>query len=76
MIHRSVIIGCGAYLPERVVTNDELAQKLDTTDKWIRQRTGIEQRHIAQDDEKTSDLALSASIKAIEAEGIIVYDVD
>ena len=76
MIHRSVIIGCGAYLPERVVTNDELAQKLDTTDKWIRHRTGIEQRHIAQDDEKTSDLALSASIKAIEAAGINVSDLD
>ena len=54
---RSVVQGCGAYLPERVVTNDELAKTMDTSDEWIQQRTGIRQRHIAADGEFTSHLA-------------------
>ena len=53
---RSVVQGCGAYLPDRVVTNDELAKKVDTSDEWIQQRTGIKQRHIAADGEFTSHL--------------------
>ncbi len=76
MIQRSIIIGCGAYLPERIVTNAELAKQVDTTDEWIRQRTGIEQRHIAADGEMTSDLALAASKRAIESAGISVSDID
>ena len=76
MIQRSVIIGCGAYLPERIVTNAELAAQVNTTDQWIRQRTGIEQRHIAAEGEKTSDLALSASKRAIGSAGIAVSDID
>ena len=76
MIQRSIIIGCGAYLPERILTNAELAKKVDTTDEWIRQRTGIEQRHIAADGEKTSELALAASKRAIASAGISVSDID
>jgi 3-oxoacyl-[acyl-carrier-protein] synthase-3 len=76
MIQRSIITGCGAYLPERIVTNAELATKLDTTDEWIQQRTGIEQRHIAADGEKTSELALAASKRAISSAGISVSDID
>lgn len=76
MIRRSVIAGCGAYLPERIVTNDELARKVDTTDEWIRQRTGIQQRHIAADGEKTSDLALASAQQAIASAGISVSDLD
>jgi 3-oxoacyl-[acyl-carrier-protein] synthase-3 len=76
MIQRSIITGCGAYLPERIVTNAELAKKIDTTDEWIQQRTGIEQRHIAADGEKTSELALAASKRAISSAGISVSDID
>ena len=76
MIQRSVIIGSGAYLPERVVTNAELAKQVDSADEWIRQRTGIGQRHIAADGEMTSDLALAASKRAIESAGISVSDID
>ena len=76
MIQRSLIIGCGAYLPERIVTNAELAKRVDTTDEWIRQRTGIEQRHIAAEGETTSRLALAASRRAIDAAGIDVSEID
>ena len=58
MTLRSQVVGCGAYLPERIVTNDELAARLDTSDEWIRQRTGIGERHIAAAGELTSDLAV------------------
>ncbi len=57
---RSVIRGVGAYLPKRVMTNDDLARLVDTSDEWIRERTGIEQRHIADDGELTSDLGIAA----------------
>ena len=56
MIH-SRIVGTGSYLPPRIVTNDELAKRLDTSDAWIRERTGIRQRHIAEDSQTSSDLA-------------------
>ncbi len=65
---RAVLVkGVGAYLPKRIITNEELAQNLQTDDAWIRTRTGIRQRHIAADDEDTSDLALKASEKALAA---------
>ena len=73
---RSVVLGCGAYLPERVVTNDELARKMDTSDEWIQQRTGIKQRHIAADGEFTSHLALKASERALANAGIKASDLD
>ena len=73
---RSVVQGCGAYLPERVVTNDELARTLETSDEWIRQRTGIRQRHIAAEGEFTSHLAIKASQRALDHAGIGVADLD
>ena len=73
---RSRIAGCGAYLPERVLTNDELARSVDTTDEWIVNRTGIRQRHIAAPDERTSDLALHAARAALESAGIGADEVD
>ena len=76
MIIRSVIAGCGAYLPERVLSNDELAGEVDTTDEWIVKRTGIRQRHIAADGELTSDLALAAGRSALADAGIAPEDVD
>jgi 3-oxoacyl-[acyl-carrier-protein] synthase-3 len=76
MVRRSVVAGCGAYLPERVVTNHELAERVDTSDEWIVQRTGIHQRHIAAEGEKTSDLALAAARKALSAAGLDGSDLD
>jgi 3-oxoacyl-[acyl-carrier-protein] synthase-3 len=68
-MRRSTVAGCGAYLPDRIVTNDELASRIDTSDEWIAQRTGIHQRHIAADGELTSDLAIAASRRAMEKAG-------
>ncbi|MCA0250251.1 MAG: ketoacyl-ACP synthase III [Proteobacteria bacterium] len=73
---RSVVQGCGAYLPERIVTNDELAAKVETSDEWIQQRTGIRQRHIAADGEFTSHLAIKASQRALDHAGIKASDLD
>jgi 3-oxoacyl-[acyl-carrier-protein] synthase-3 len=73
---RSVVQGCGAYLPERIVTNDELARKMETSDEWIQQRTGIRQRHIAADGEFTSHLATKAAQRALDASGVRVADLD
>ena len=73
---RSVVQGCGSYLPERVVTNEELSKTMDTTDEWIRQRTGICQRHIAADGEFTSHLAIKASQRALDHAGIKASDLD
>lgn len=70
------IIGCGGYLPSKIVSNDELAKFVDTNDEWIRTRTGISQRHIAGDTEYTSHLALKAAEKAIEDAGMSVNDID
>ena len=72
----SRIAGTGRYLPRRIVTNDELAQRVATSDEWIRTRTGIAQRHVAADGEQTSDLALIASREALAAAGIEPGDVD
>jgi len=70
------IIGTGGYLPDNVMTNHDLEKIVETSDQWIRERTGIEQRHIAADDETTVDLAEQASRSAIEAAGIDPSDID
>jgi len=71
----SKIIGTGSYLPEKVLTNRDLEAIMDTSDEWIFSRTGIRQRHIAADNENTSDLALIAARRAIEAAGITPQDI-
>jgi 3-oxoacyl-[acyl-carrier-protein] synthase-3 len=76
MIARSQVIGCGAYLPQQVVTNAELACRLETSDEWIRQRTGIRQRHIAAPGETTSDLATAAAHAALKDAGIAGEAID
>jgi 3-oxoacyl-[acyl-carrier-protein] synthase-3 len=73
---RSVVLGCGAYLPARIVTNQELAERVDTSDEWIVQRTGIHERHIAADGELTSDLAFAAATRALEHAGVIADELD
>lgn len=75
-MRRSVIIGCGSYLPEKVLTNNDLAKIVDTSDEWIYQRTGIRQRHMAAEGEKTSDLATRAALKALERAGLTGKDID
>ena len=72
----SRIVGTGSYLPDRVVTNRELETKIATSDEWIISRTGIEARHVAADGEMTSDLALQASRRAMEAAGVTADEVD
>ena len=74
--NRSVITGCGSYLPEQKVTNHDLAKKLDTSDEWIVSRSGIKSRHIAKEGELTSDLARHASKKAMVSAGISADQVD
>ena len=76
MTRRSKILGCGSYLPERVVTNAELAKTVDTSDEWIVERSGIRQRHIASDGQFTSDLALKAAERALEHASIKAKNVD
>lgn len=76
MTRQSIVIGYGSYLPERIVTNEELARRVDTSDEWIRKRTGIYERRIAADGEKTSDLAINAAQVALKAAGIGPNDID
>lgn len=73
---RSIVLGCGSYLPERILTNAELAAKVDTSDEWIVQRTGIRERHIAAAGEFTSHLAIKAAQAAITQAGIDVQSID
>ncbi|MGI9379981.1 MAG: beta-ketoacyl-ACP synthase 3, partial [Methyloligellaceae bacterium] len=73
---RSVIKGCGSYLPEKVLTNHDLSKMVDTSDEWISERTGIHERHIAADDEYTSDLGLVAAKRALEDADIPASEVD
>jgi 3-oxoacyl-[acyl-carrier-protein] synthase III len=73
---RSQIRGCGGYLPDRIVTNEELARRLDTSDEWIVQRTGIRERHVVADGQFTSDLAVEASRRALDAAGMNGRDID
>lgn len=75
MIHAR-ITGTGSYLPERVMTNHDIEQIVDTSDAWIRERTGIEQRHIAAEGQLTSDLAEPAARRALEAAGRVPEEVD
>ena len=72
----SRIVGTGKYLPERILTNFDLEKMVETTDEWIKSRTGIEERHIAADDEATSDLAYRAALAAIENAGLGPSDID
>ena len=72
----SSIAGTGGYLPERVMHNKEFEALVNTSDEWIQERTGIKRRHIAADDETTSDMALAASNRAIEAADITAQDID
>ena len=73
---RARIIGTGSYLPERILTNAALAERLDTSDEWIVERTGIRQRHIAAEDEFTSDLGTAAARKALDAAGVTAANID
>jgi len=73
---RSVVLGCGSYLPEQVVTNAELAARIDTSDEWIVQRTGIRERHIAGEGEFTSHLAIKAAQAALTDAGLDAQSID
>jgi 3-oxoacyl-[acyl-carrier-protein] synthase-3 len=75
-VMRSVVVGCGSYLPARVVTNDDLARMVDTSDDWITQRTGIRERHVAAEGEVTSDLALAAARAALANAGLDAQSID
>lgn len=70
------IAGTGSYLPSKVLTNDDLAKMVDTSDEWITTRTGIKTRHIAADDETTGDLAFHAAVRAMEAAGVEASELD
>ena len=70
------IAGTGSYLPEKVLTNDDLAKLVDTSDEWIAARTGIRERHVAAEGETTSDLAYQASLRALEAAGVEAGELD
>jgi 3-oxoacyl-[acyl-carrier-protein] synthase-3 len=76
VLTHSRIAGTGRYLPSRIVTNDELAERIETSDEWIRTRTGIRQRHIAAEDEQTSDLALCAAREALRAASLAPEELD
>ena len=73
---RSVILGCGSYLPDTVLTNDDLAKIVDTSDSWIYERTGIRERHIAGEGELTSDLGTAAALQALERAQVDPGDID
>lgn len=75
-VNRSVIRGVGAYLPKRILTNDDLAKIVDTDDAWITERTGIKARHIAADGELTSDLGIAAARRALVRAGIDPVEID
>jgi 3-oxoacyl-[acyl-carrier-protein] synthase III len=76
MTKRSVVVGYGHYLPERIVENAEFESSLDTTDEWIRTRSGIERRHFAAEGQHTSDLAAEAAKAALEQAGLTAGDID
>jgi len=76
MTFRSHILSTGSYLPERIVTNHDLAKTVDTSDEWIVQRSGIKQRHIAHENQTTSDMATNAARAAMETTGLTPGDID
>lgn len=76
MTLRSVVMGTGSYLPAKVVTNDELSQHLETSHEWIIERTGICARHIAAEEEETSDMAVHAALQALQAAALSPQDID
>jgi 3-oxoacyl-[acyl-carrier-protein] synthase-3 len=76
IIPKSRILGTGRYIPERVVSNRELEKRVDTTDTWIVERTGIRRRHVAADGEATSDMAARAAERALQAAGVRAVDLD
>jgi 3-oxoacyl-[acyl-carrier-protein] synthase-3 len=73
---RSVVLGCGSYLPSRVLTNADLSRMVDTTDEWITQRTGIRERHIAAEGETTSDMGIKAARAALTAAAVDAQSID
>jgi 3-oxoacyl-[acyl-carrier-protein] synthase-3 len=73
---RSVVLGCGSFLPRQILTNAELAARIETSDEWIVQRTGIKQRHIAEEGEFTSHLAINAARAALENAGVDAQSID
>jgi 3-oxoacyl-[acyl-carrier-protein] synthase-3 len=73
---KSVVLGCGSYLPAKVLTNDDLSRIVDTSDEWITQRTGIKKRHIAAEGELTSDLATKAAREALIDAGVAIEEID
>ena len=75
-LSRSVVIGSGGYLPEKILSNDDLAGSVNTSDEWIIARTGIRRRHIAADDEMTSDLGRMAALNAMADAGVEAADID
>ena len=76
MMIRAVVRGVGHYLPDRIVSNTEMESFVDTSDEWIRTRSGIERRHFAADGQMTSDLATRASRAALESAGMAADDLD
>lgn len=72
----AIVRGCGAYLPEKTLTNEELSKSVDTSDTWIRERTGIRERHIAAEGENTSDLAVKAAQAALQSADMEASDID
>ena len=75
-ILRSVVLGCGSYLPSRILSNAELSRMVDTSDDWITQRTGIHERHIAAEGETTSDMGIAAARAALSAAGVDAQSID
>jgi 3-oxoacyl-[acyl-carrier-protein] synthase-3 len=75
-VMRSVVLGCGSYLPSRVVTNSDLSRMVDTTDEWITQRTGIRERRIAAEGETTSAMGIQAAQAALAAAGVDAQSID
>ena len=73
---RSLVVGTGSYAPEKILTNADLEKLVETNDQWIRERTGIRERHIAAPDQASSDLALEASKRALEMAGLDAADVE
>ena len=76
MLPRSILAGCGGYLPERIVTNEDLSRTVDTSDEWIRERSGIQNRFFVNEGTTTSDLGVAAAKKALDSAGLTANDID